>query len=104
MQSNFARLLPEKSQPPASTGSGAIKMTVKQAAGRLQVSQSYVYKLLEQGEIAFERRGRRRLPIDQSVAEYIERNLVPVSHKRNRPVEGPAYAYKHLNIDPDAKK
>jgi excisionase family DNA binding protein len=71
-------------------------MTAKQAAADLQISLSFVYKLMDAGEIAFERRGRRRLPVDSSVAEYKARNLVPATPKQHRPVKGPPYQFQHL--------
>ncbi len=71
-------------------------MTAKQAAADLQVSLSFVYKLMDQGEIAYERRGRRRLPLDVSVAEYKQRNLVPSAPKQHRPVKGQPYQFQHL--------
>ena len=72
-------------------------MTVKQAAIELQISQSFVYKLMHQGEIAFERRGVRKFPVDASVAEYKQRNLVPAAPGQNRPVKGPAPGqFRHL--------
>jgi excisionase family DNA binding protein len=52
-------------------------MTVKEAAKELTCSISLVYKLMNEGQIAYERRGRRRLPVGSSVAEYRQRNLVP---------------------------
>jgi excisionase family DNA binding protein len=73
-------------------------MTAKQAASELQISLSFLYKLLDQGEIAFERRGKRKLPVEASVAEYRRRNLVPAEPKQNRPVKGTGYQYKHLSI------
>lgn len=73
-------------------------MTAKQAAADLQISLSFLYKLLDQGEIAFERRGTRKFPVDESVADFKRRNLVPAAPKQNRPVKGPAYQYKHLSI------
>jgi hypothetical protein len=54
--------------------------------------------LLDQGEIAYERRGRR-LPVDASVAEYQQRNRVRSSPKKNRPVKGLAYVCKHFTIN-----
>jgi excisionase family DNA binding protein len=50
--------------------------TVTEAARELNCSISLVYKLLEQGQIAYERRGRRKLPIARSVADYRRRNIV----------------------------
>ena len=52
-------------------------MTVKEAAKELTCSISLVYKLMNEGQIAYERRGRRKLPVGSSVAEYRQRNLVP---------------------------
>jgi excisionase family DNA binding protein len=52
-------------------------MTVKEAAKELTCSISLIYKLMSEGQIAYERRGRRRLPVGSSVAEYRQRNLVP---------------------------
>ena len=78
-------------------------MTAKEAAVVLNVSRSYIYKLMDIGEIAFERRGRLRLPVDESVAEYKARNLVPSSPKQHRPVKGPAHQYKHLFVNKAAQ-
>lgn len=85
-----------KSQPPATVGSGAIAMTAKQAAVELQVSLSFVYKLTDQGEIAFEWRGCRKLLVEKSVADYKRRNLVPATPGQHKPVKGPANGFKHL--------
>jgi excisionase family DNA binding protein len=52
-------------------------MSVKEAAKELTCSISLVYKLMNEGQIAYERRGRRRLPVGSSVAEYRQRNIVP---------------------------
>ena len=52
-------------------------MTVKEAAKELNCSISFVYKMLREGQIAYERRGRRKLPVASSVAEYREQNLAP---------------------------
>jgi len=73
-------------------------MTAKQAAEELAVSLSFVYKLMDQGEIAYERRGTRKFPVDASVADYKRRNLVPAAPAQNRPVKGPAYQYRHLSV------
>jgi excisionase family DNA binding protein len=73
-------------------------MTVKEAAKELTCSISFVYKLMNEGQIAYERRGRRRLPVSSSVADYRQQNLVPA-----RPASPGAQAkpsspkgYKHL--------
>lgn len=52
-------------------------LTVNEAAAVLNCSISFVYKLMDQGQVAFERRGRRKLPVAASVSEYRQRNLVP---------------------------
>ncbi len=71
-------------------------MTAKDASRELQVSLSFVYKLMDQGEITYERRGTRKLPVDQSVEEYKRRNLVAASAEQHRPVKGPAPQFSHL--------
>jgi excisionase family DNA binding protein len=52
-------------------------LTVNEAAAVLNCSISFIYKLMDQGQVAFERRGRRKLPVTASVSEYRQRNLVP---------------------------
>lgn len=49
-------------------------LTVKEAAADLHCSISFVYKLMHTGQIAYEGRGRRKLPLAVSVAEYRRRN------------------------------
>ena len=70
-------------------------MTVREAAVELQCSISFVYKLMTQGQVAYECRGRRKLPMAESVAEYRQRNIVPASFKEPKPAKAP-YQYKHL--------
>jgi excisionase family DNA binding protein len=73
-------------------------MTVKEAARELTCSISLVYKLMKDGQIAYERRGRRRLPVGSSVAEYRQRNLVPARPASpGAPAKPPSpCGYKHL--------
>lgn len=73
-------------------------MTVKEAAKELTCSISLVYKLMNEGQIAYERRGRRRLPVDSSVAEYRQRNLVPArpASEAGQPKPPSPCRYKHL--------
>lgn len=73
-------------------------MTVREAAAELQCSISFVYKLMTQGQVAYECRGRRKLPVAESVAEYRQRNLVPATAKASKPAKAP-YQYKHLFQD-----
>lgn len=63
---------------PSAEASAADTLTVNEAAIVLNCSISFVYKLMDQGQVAFERRGRRKLPVTASVKEYRQRNLVPV--------------------------
>jgi len=51
-------------------------LTVKEAADELRCSISFVYKLMEKGHIAFERRGRRKLPLAASISEYRQMSRV----------------------------
>ena len=51
-------------------------VTVKEAATEMKCSISFVYKLMKIGELAFERRGRRKMPLAVSLANYRRRNLV----------------------------
>jgi len=73
-------------------------MTVKEAAKELKCSISFVYKMLREGQIAYERRGRRKLPVDSSVAEYREQNLVAAGPATPgaKPTSSSPYRYKHL--------
>lgn len=70
-------------------------MTVREAAAELQCSISFVYKLMTQGQVAYECRGRRKLPVAESVAEYRQPNLVPASAKESKPSKIP-YQYQRL--------
>lgn len=72
-------------------------MTVKEAAQELTCSISLVYRLMERGELAYERRGRRRLPIWESVVDFRRRNVVPAKKQGASvpPVAGQR-KYKHL--------
>jgi len=73
-------------------------MTVREAATELQCSISFVYKLMAQGQVAYECRGRRKLLVAESVADYRQRNLVPATAKEPKPARTP-YQYKHLFQD-----
>ena len=54
-------------------------LTVKEAAAELRCSISFVYKLMLQGQISYECRGRRKLLHATSVADYRRRNTHPAS-------------------------
>jgi excisionase family DNA binding protein len=73
-------------------------LTVNEAAERLACSISFVYKLMCQGELAYETRGRRKLPTSESVAQYRVRNAVPARPAPSRVVKPPktAYQFKYL--------
>lgn len=93
--------LDKPSRPPeaASAPSDNRLLTVKEAASELSCSESFVYKLLRTGQIAYERRGRRKLPTVASVCEYRLRNTVPaLKQEQSRPAEPRRFPYefKHL--------
>ena len=73
-------------------------MTVRKAAAELQCSISFVYKLVAQDQVAYECRGRRKLPVAESVAEYRQCNLVPATAREPKRTKAP-YQYKHLFQD-----
>ncbi len=75
--------------------------TVKETATELKCSISFIYKLMKVGELAFERRGRRKLPLAESVADYRRRSVV-----QQRPAGRPPHSspqprrYSHLFSQP----
>lgn len=73
-------------------------ITVKEAARELNCSISLVYKLLDQGQIAYERRGRRKLPVARSVADFRRRNVVAADDRPGsaRPVLSSPGGFRHL--------
>jgi excisionase family DNA binding protein len=73
-------------------------LTVKAAAVQLNCSISFVYKLMYLGELAYEKRGRRRLPMAASILEYRQRNTVLSSERSHRPrtCSHEPYQFKHL--------
>lgn len=75
---------------------GAV-LTVREAAAELKCSGSFVYKLMKIGELAFERRGRRKLPLAHSIADYRLRSLVqsPVKCRTGMSPKQPT-GFRHL--------
>ena len=57
-----------------------------------------IHKLMREGKVAYERRGRRKLPVESSVAEYRQRNLVTakLTPAGSKPSPNTPYQYKHL--------
>ena len=53
---------------------------------------------MREGKVAYERRGRRKLPVESSVAEYRQRNLVTakLTPAGSKPSPNTPYQYKHL--------
>lgn len=49
-------------------------LTVGEVATRLRASTQHVYALMERGEIAYVKSGRRRLITVQALREYVARN------------------------------
>jgi excisionase family DNA binding protein len=76
----------------------ASALTVKEAATELTCSISFVYKLMAHGHLAYERRGRRKLPTAASVHDYRQRNLVPARPQASPPPPAarPPYNFKYL--------
>lgn len=74
-------------------------LTVKEAAAELRCSISFVYKLMLLGQIAYERRGRRKLVFATSVADYRLRNThpaSPASPPRTSASTGQPYQFQRL--------
>jgi excisionase family DNA binding protein len=72
-------------------------LSVREVAIELRCSISFVYKLMSSGELSFERRGRRKLPVAISVADYRQRNLVePGTADRLKPPPVRPRRYRHL--------
>ena len=78
-------------------------LTVKEAAAELYCSSSFVYKLMRTGQLAFERRGRRKLPLAISVAEYRLRNTCPATNQPFRPSRSPEPPYKYQRLFRDKR-
>jgi excisionase family DNA binding protein len=72
--------------------------TVKEAAAELHCSISFVYKLMQTGQLAFERRGRRKLPLAISVAAYRQRNTCPATSQSPRPIRSPRQPYQFQRL------
>ena len=73
--------------------------TVAEAAQELRCSESHVYNLLRRGEIAYEQRGRRKLPIAGSVAAYRRRSTVMANSSSSASQLHPAHSaggFRHL--------
>jgi excisionase family DNA binding protein len=73
---------------------GGRLLTVKEAAAELHCSISFVYKLMQCGQLAFERRGRRKLPLAGSVAEYRQRSRRQATVQAPRPGRSPRQPYQ----------
>lgn len=70
--------------------------TVKEAAEILKCSISFIYKLMAEGELGYQRRGRKKLPHVSSIHSYQHRNTVPEKPTGKR-YKQPSN-YKHLNF------
>jgi excisionase family DNA binding protein len=73
-------------------------LTVKEAAAELYCSLSFVYKLMRTGQLAFERRGRRKLQQAASVAAYRQRNTCPATPQPSRPSRSPRQPYQFQRL------
>src|SRR6266498_4529923 len=70
----FLKRRGRKGADPVPVPEGGRLLTVKEAAAELHCSISFVYKLIDTGQVACERRGRRKLPLAVSLAEYRQRS------------------------------
>jgi hypothetical protein len=77
---------------------GVRLLTVKEAAAELYCSVSFVYKLMQTRQLAFELRGRRKLPLAVSVAEYRQRNRCPATVLAPRPGRSPRQPYQFQRL------
>jgi hypothetical protein len=71
------------------------KMNVKDTAANLGVSVHMIYKLMRTGQLAYLQVGRRRLPLDDSVTEYRQKNTVKTHQPTSKPTRNPK-TYKHM--------
>ena len=77
---------------------GGRLLTVKETAAELHCSISFVYKLMQCGQLAFERRGRRKLPLAGSVAEYRQRSRRQATVQAPRPGRSPRQPYQFQRL------
>jgi excisionase family DNA binding protein len=73
-------------------------LTVKEAATELHCSLSFVYKLMQTGQLAFERRGRRKLPQAASVAAYRQQTTCPATVQPSSPSRSPRQPYQFQRL------
>jgi excisionase family DNA binding protein len=92
--SRIARSRSQKPSPRRQDAASAL--TVMEAATELRCSISFVYKLMARGELAYEKRGRRKLPTPASVDDYRRRNLVPARPDPSPRPDRPPYPFKYL--------
>lgn len=79
-------------------------LTVKEAAAELNCSISFVYKLMYLGELVYEKRGRRKLPTDASIAEYRLRNIVRASQRFDYPKKDAHEPYQYQQLFKKVKR
>jgi hypothetical protein len=77
---------------------GSRLLTVKEAAAELHCSISFVYKLMATRQVAFERRGRRKLPLAVSLAEYRRRSRCQATVQAPRPSRSPRQPYQFQRL------
>lgn len=79
-------------------------LTVKEAAAELNCSIGFVYKLLIVGELVYEKRGRRKLPTDASIAEYRQRNKVRAMQRFDYPKKNAHEPYQYQQLFKKVKR
>jgi excisionase family DNA binding protein len=77
---------------------GGRLLTVKEAAAELHCSISFVYKLMDTRQLAFERRGRRKLPLAVSLAEYRQQSRCQATIQAPRTSRSPRQPYQFQRL------
>jgi hypothetical protein len=73
-------------------------LTVKEAAAEMHCSISFIYKVMAAGQLSYERRGRRKLPLAVSVAEYRQRTRHSATNQPSRPKKSPKQPYQYQRL------
>lgn len=73
-------------------------MTVKEAAAEMHCSISFIYKAMAAGQLSYERRGRRKLPLAVSVAEYRQRTRYSATNQPSSSKRSPKRPYQYQRL------
>ncbi len=94
----FLKRRGRKGADPVPVPEGGRLLTVKEAAAELHCSISFVYKLIDTGQVACERRGRRKLPLAVSLAEYRQRSRCQATVQAPRLSRSPRQPYQFQRL------